>query len=282
MYRALLTSSLLLFLLSVGSETLAQDKKKTLKVAAVDREALRSRLAPERGIMLRDDAGREVRATLLSAHGETVRIQRLDDEREFEVLIDTFDSHTEERIRSWIAQDPEAVDYSLDIRAVRNLSGSDTFESLGRSITTKKWSYHVTVTNQTRNELNDAQVEFRVVYDDHVAFSRTSPYPGEGEDQQEGQAVDLPAMEFNDQIEFDTPVLETHAYEYNPTRGKREEIKDSIKGIWIRVVRHGKILAEFKSNEAFMRSLSWDNEDEVEIRITNKFRDSFEDSPGSE
>lgn len=96
--------------------------------------------------------------------------------------------------------------------------------------------------------------------------------------QQDGQAVELPDMNFNDEIGFDTHIVETQMYEYKPTRGQRDYLSDEIRGIWIRVVRHGDVIPGYKSGEAPMNNLSWDNERKVEIRITNKLLDSFDDS----
>jgi len=180
-------------------------------------------------------------------------------------------------IRHWIEVDPEAVDYSLELRASREMVDSSEFEIAGRYFKKVEWTYHVTLANQTRNELNDAQIEYRIVFDDNVAITRTTAMPGKGKNQQDGQAVDLPGMQFNDEIEFKTPVIETETYEYKPTRGDRDFLRDEVKGIWIRVVRHGEVIAEYKSNQAAMGDLSWDNEDEIEITITNRFRDSFEE-----
>lgn len=188
-----------------------------------------------------------------------------------------FDSETEQMIRHWIEVDPEAVDYSLELRASREMVDSSEFEIAGRYFKKVEWTYHVTLANQTRNELNDAQIEYRIVFDDNVAITRTTAMPGKGKNQQDGQAVDLPGMQFNDEIEFKTPVIETETYEYKPTRGDRDFLRDEVKGIWIRVVRHGEVIAEYKSNQAAMGDLSWDNEDEIEITITNRFRDSFEE-----
>lgn len=252
-------------------------KKKIIEVAAVDREFLQSPSARAGALLLRNDDGREMEERLVSAHGETIRIQRADDNKEFEVPISVFDDFTEQRIRSWIEEDPEAVEFSLDITAQRNLVDSNTFEVSGRSFKNTQWAYRVSLTNQTRNALNGAEVEYRIIYDDNVEFSRTSAMPGEGARQQEGQVVALPEVAFNDEVEFTTPPVETQTYEYVPSRGDREYSKDEIKGIWVRVSRHGELIGEFKSNEAGMASLSWDNEDEIEITVTNKFRDSFAD-----
>lgn len=284
----------LLFLAMAVQPVIAKEKKpvekkrKAIKVAAVKPETMRPASAPDPGFppsvtagwTLRDEEGREMQANLLSAHGEMVKIQRIEDEREFDVPIDMFDSETETLIRDWIEEDPEAVDFALDVKASRELVDSSEFDLAGRSFKRSEWSYKVTLSNKTRNDLTGAQVEYRIVYDDNVDFLRTTPMPGKGVNQQDGQAVDLPEMDFNDEIEFDTPTVETQCYEYKPTKGKRDYLRDEIKGIWIRVLRHGEVIAEYKSNEAAMNNLSWDNEDKVEIRITNKFRDSFEDSEG--
>jgi hypothetical protein len=60
-----------------------------------------------------------------------------------------------------------------------------------------------------------------------------------------------------------------------PQRGEREYSRDSIKGIWVRISKNGVVLYEYQSNPATMASLSWDNEDKLEIRVTNQFRDEF-------
>ena len=257
-------------------------KEKRLKVAAIDQEKLRSSSLSEGAWTLRNHDGDEIQAHLVSAHGETVKIQRVGDDREFDVPISTFDSSTEYRIRLWMEEDPDAVNYSLAISAQRNLLDSNDFRSSGKSFKRSKWAYRVTIANETRNDLNHAQVEYRIIYDDNVDFSRTIAIPGAGKGIQDGQAVDLPPMSFNDEIEFTTPPIETHTYEYEPNRGEREFSKDEIKGIWVRIVRHGETIAEFKSNEAAMGSYTWDSEGEVEIKITNRFRESFESTDSEE
>jgi len=258
------------------SESLSS-KKERVKVAAVRPEILRPRFEEDLHWTLRDQEGREVEAILLSAHGDTVKIQRAGDERQFDVPISMFDSQTENRIRNWMDRDPDAVDYNFDISATKELVDSEQFEMSGRSLRTTKWTYRITIANQSRNELSDATVEYRIIYDDNIAFMRTAAVPGKGKAQQDGQAVDLPEMQFNDEIEFETPFVEAHTYEYKATRGPRDFAKDDIKGIWIRILRQGEVVGEFKTNESVMNSYSWDNEEDIDIKITNKFRDSFED-----
>lgn len=267
----------LLFVTGLRSEP---KEKERIRMAAVDSDVMKSRRMPDPGWTLRDNEGREIQAMLLSAHGEMVKIQRVDDEQQFDVPISMFDPETEGRIRYWIEEDPAAVDYSLSIRADRRLIDESKVEISGREYKKSKWAYNVVIHNKTRNELNGAEVEYRIVYDDNVGILRTTVVPGEGAGQQDGQAIELPKMQFNNEIEFTTPVVELDSYRYDPACGAREQLEDEIRGIWIRVSRHDEIIAEYKSNEAAMSSLSWDNEDEVEIKITNRFKESFGETSG--
>jgi hypothetical protein len=269
---------------SPGEE--AEKKKPTIKLASIDREKMKSPSAfatTSDTYTLRDLEGRELEAYLLSANGDTIKIKRVDDEREFEVPMAMFDAESNEQIQRWMYEVPGAISYAVGISAQRLLVSSNEFTTGGKMIKTAKWSYRVTIANQTRNDLADAQVEYRIIFDDNVEFVRIAVGPGKGENQQDGQAIDLPDMVFNDEVEFDTPALDLHTYEFVPTAkgAEREFAKDDIKGIWIRVTRKGELIGEYKSNEASMASLSWDNEEEIEITVRNKFRDSFGDSAGS-
>jgi len=263
-----------------GTST-AQEKKEVKgkdsvrKVAVADRQLMNAPSAPDGSVTLRNADGQEIQAHLLSVHGDSVKIRRADDSRAFIVPISTFDEYTGEQIRQWVDRDPEAVNYSLSISAQKNLVDTSLFETASREFKTSKWSYRVSVANLTRNELSGAQLEYRIIFNDQVEFVRTAVGPGKGLNQQDGQAIDLPEMAFNDTIEFETPAVDLNTYEYSPTRGDREYAKDSIKGIWIRITKNGKLIGEYQSSPAALASVSWDNEEDVEIRITNRFRDSL-------
>lgn len=230
---------------------------------------------PDGSVVLRNLEGQEIRALLLTAHGESVKIKRAEDGREFTIALATLDEYSTARIRSWIDSSPDAVEYSVAITASRNLVNSTDFVTAGREFKTADWAYRITVTNQTRSSLDGAMAEYRIIYDDHVDFVRTAVGPGKGRNQQDGQAVDLPEMHFNDQIEFTTPPVQLQTYKYSPLRGEKEYVKDTIKGLWVRITKNGQTLAEYQSNPASMASLTWDNESDTEIRVTNRFRDNF-------
>ena len=248
-------------------------KEKTRNVAAVDPKVLRAPSAPDAVMTLRSVSGQEVEARLVSATGDHVTIERVGDGRQFVVPIGNLDNYSGERVRQWREQAPGAVAFNFAVTAPKTLGDSNTFMTAGRDLKTADWSYRVKLTNLTRNLLTGAQLEYRIVYDDEVEFAKSVVSPGKGANQQDGQLVDLPEMHFNDEIEFDTPPLQLHTYEYVPTRGEREYSRDSIKGIWVRVVKNGVVLYEFQSHPATMASLSWDNEDKLEIRVTNQVRE---------
>lgn len=250
-------------------------KEPVRKVAMAERQLMNAPSAPDGSVTLRNVGGQEIQAHLVSVHGDSVKIRRTDDSREFIVPIASFDEYTGEQIRQWMSRDAGAVEFSLSISSQKNLVDTSVFQSASREFKTSKWSYRVSVTNLTRNELSGAKLEYRIIYNDQVEFVRTAVGPGKGTNQQDGQAIDLPVMAFNDAIEFDTPALDLNTYEYAPPRGDREFAKDSIKGIWIRITRNGKIIGEYRSSPAALASVSWDNEEDSEIRITNRFRDSL-------
>lgn len=278
--RSLLLALALLVPLGAVPRVLAQaadpaKKEKTQKVAAVDPKALRAPSAPDAVMTLRSVAGQEIEAKLISATGENVTIERIDDARQFVVPLANLDNYSNDRVRQWMEQAPGAVDFAFAVTATKTLVDSNTFMSAGRDLKSAEWSYRVKVTNLTRNLLSGAQLEYRIVFDDEVEIAKTVVAPGKGANQQDGQLVDLPEMQFNDEIEFDTPPIQLHTYEYIPQRGEREYSRDSIKGIWVRIVKNGVVLYEYQSHPATMASLSWDNEDKLEIRVTNQFRDQF-------
>lgn len=251
------------------------------KVAAVDPALLSAPSASDESVLLRNLAGQEIRAELISAHGDSVLVRRAEDRREFLVPLANLDEYSVGRVRNWMDSDPQAVSFSLSINTTRNLVKTSDFMTSGKEYKTAEWSYRVTVTNQSRNELTGATLEYRIIYDDAVEFAKSVVNPGKGRNQQEGQAVELPTMAYNDQIDFDTPAVAMQTYKFVPSRGEKEYFRDQIKGIWIRVIRHGEVIGEYQSSPAQMGSLFWDNENELEIRVTNRFRDQFStSSPG--
>jgi hypothetical protein len=250
-------------------------EENTQKVAAVDPKALRELSAPDAVMTLRNVDGQEIEAKLIAATGDNVTIERIGDGRQFIVPLANLDNYTNERVHQWMDQSPGAIAFNFDVSATKTLLDSNTFMTAGRDLKSAEWSYRVKVTNLTRNVLSGAQLEYRIVFDDEVEIAKTVVAPGKGGNQQDGQLLDLPEMQFNEEIEFDTPPLILHTYEYVPQRGEREYSRDSIKGVWVRILKNGVVLFEYQSHPATMASLSWDNEDKLEIRVTNQFRDEF-------
>jgi hypothetical protein len=236
----------------------------------------------KRPVRLFNRDGRYLDGQLVSIAGNIVTVKRLADERHFEIPLDSLDEVSTRRVTAWMEQDPDAVDFSIGITAKKRQAESNTFESLGRVLKTSRWVYDVSITNQSRNELSDAEVEYRIIFNDEVEFVKTAMYPGKGANQQDGQAVKLPPMAFNGRAEFSTPPIEMHTYEYVPLRGEKEYFRDQVVGIWVRVLRQGKVIAEFQSNAASMHNLAWDGDEEIDIVVRDSFRDQFDPAKSAE
>ena len=261
---------------SVTSTSSEYNRDAALKAAARDRLDTRGEFYEE-PIRLYDVDGRLLEAQLVSAAGDVITVERSSDKRQFQVPLENFHSLSQRYIKLWLERDVDAIDYSLGFVARKRMLEDSDYETAGRTLTTTKWVYDIELTNRTRNELDGAEIEFRIFYDDEVKLLRTSAYPGEGIEQ-DGESVALPTMGFNARAEFTTPPVELETYRYDPTRGEREYRKDHLVGIWLRVVKGDEVIAEHRSNPTVMKDFVWDGEEATVITVTDSFGDEFKDS----
>ncbi len=252
-----------------------EKEKKPEKLLAVAGDGEKRLPFYERPMTLFDKSGRETEAMLLSANGETISIERTADGKRFEVPLETFDERSQRSIEIWMDRDPEAVQYAIGYEVQKRVLDSNSFES--RSTTTKRsqWVYDVVVTNLSRNELTDVELEFQIVYEDKVNMLRTTAMQGEGR-MHEGSSVQLPPLKFNGRAELTTPPVVLDAYEYDPTRGEREYFRDQLVGIWIRLVKGGRIISEYKSNDVTMKNEVWGGMESYKIEVKDSFKDNFD------
>jgi len=247
-----------------------------IAAAAADRQSTKGNFF-EDPLRLYDREGRLIEARLISATGDVITVERTSDQREFQINLENFHDTSQHYISLWLERDVEAIDYSISVVARKRLIDSSDYNMPYRVLTTSKWAYDVELTNRTRNELKGAEIEYRIFYEDEIYFLRTTPYPGKGM-LRDGESVKLPDMGFNASGKFTTPPVELDTYRYDPTRGEREYRKDKLVGIWLRVVKNGEIIAEHKSNPTVMSDFSWDDEDELEIIVTDRFAEEFKGS----
>ena len=221
--------------------------------------------------------GRHLDARVLAASSEAVTVQRLSDHQTFDVPMNSLDTASVQAVEAWVDRGAAGNAFALDFEVNKRMVESDSFSVSGRDFKKIKWAYDVVMTNQSRNELKDATLEYQIVYDDEVQILRTSAYPGKGQNMREGRDVNLPALAYNGRAEFTTPPVELQTYEYKPTRGEREFRRDEIVGIWIRVIREGEIISEHLSHPAAMEDLQWDADEEIEIIVRDSFQEQFDD-----
>ncbi len=247
-----------------------------IAAAAADRQSTKGKFF-EDPLRLYDREGRLIEARLISATGDVITVERTSDQREFQIDLENFHDTSQHYINLWLERDVEAIDYSFSIIARKRLIDSSDYNMPSRVLTTSKWAYDVELTNRTRNELKGAEIEYRIFYEDEIYFLRTTPYPGKGM-QRDGESVKLPDMGFNAFGQFTTPPVELDTYRYDPTRGEREYRKDKLVGIWLRLVKNGEVITEYKSNPTVMSDFAWDDEDELEIIVTDRFAEEFKGS----
>lgn len=219
----------------------------------------------ETEMVLKNTDGREMNARLLSASGEMVHVLRLEDEREFDLPITSLDRFSADRVRTWMDRSNEAITYAIDISVTKKPVDSGDFETGGRILEYRDWAYEIKLTNRTRNDLTDASVEYRIVYDDDVDIVRTAVGPGKGSNQQEGEAVSLPTLGYNGRAEFTTAPVRLHSYQYIPLRGPKEFERDRLIGVWVRIVRKDEVIHEFQSYPAVMEGLQWDGSEDIQV-----------------
>ena len=247
-----------------------------IAAAAADRQSTKGNFF-EDPIRLYDREGRLIEARLMSATGDVITVERISDHREFQINLEDFHDASQRYINLWLERDGKAIDYSFSLIARKRLVDSSDYNMPYKVLTTSKWAYDVEITNRTRNELKGAKVEYRIFFEDEIYFLRTTPYPGKGI-LRDGDSVKLPDMGYNAFGKFSTPPVELDTYRYDPKRGEREYRKDKLLGIWVRLVKNDDVIAEFKSNPTAMHALAWEEEDELEIMITDRFADEFKGS----
>lgn len=244
----------------------------SLPVLEID-PALPAHLQPVR---LYNKDGRHLDARLISATSERVTVQRLTDNQTFDLPMESLDAASVDAVDSWMDRGMEMQPFSLDFQVGKRMVESDSFSVGGRDFKQMKWAYDVVMTNQSRNELNDAVLEYQIFFDDEVQVVRTSASPGKGKNMRDGQDVKLPALAFNGRAEFTTPPVDLQTYEYKPSRGEREFRRDQIVGIWIRVIKEGEVVGEYQSHPS-LKDLPWNEDEEIEIIVRDSFEEQFED-----
>ncbi|MCB1233723.1 MAG: hypothetical protein KDM91_01470 [Verrucomicrobiae bacterium] len=262
-----------------GQEKPASEEAKSSTAAEADakKTAAKSAAFYKQPVRLYSRDGRSIDARLMSASGDRIQIERVADGREFFLSMSDLDSRSADRVQLWMDRDPDAIEFAFDFQVEKRLVTSDTFEyaATGRTIKTAKWVYDVSMTNLTRSDLRNAELEYRIVYDDEVAITRGSAYPGEGRRQMEGGSLELPEVGYNGKAEFTTAPVTIETYEMKPLRGEKEYQRDTVVGLWIRVRKNGEIVHEFQNNAAFMGDLAWDNGEGSPIEVHDRFKDQF-------
>ncbi|MGH8016756.1 MAG: hypothetical protein ACREIA_00430 [Opitutaceae bacterium] len=202
-----------------------------------------------------DTKGRTITAEVVDMTVSTIRIRR-DDGRTFEIAKDTLSKEDQEYLAAWELK-RAFVFGGVEIRARRVRLDSDRRLSNSRKKKEETWCFKVTVTNESRANLDGIVAEWRVFY--------INDSPREEKDELELKrkqgSVPLGTLEPGDETEFQTSALELETIQLRPgyfyTDTDRRTIKDAIEGVWIRIVQGREILAEYANPTSLTKTETW-------------------------
>ncbi len=197
-----------------------------------------------------DTQGRSITAEIVDTTVSTVRIRR-DDGRIFEIAKNTLSREDRDHLEAWELK-RAFIFGGVEIRARRVRLESDRAQSRTRKEKNDIWCYKVAVTNESRANLDGLVAEWRVFHIDDSPGKEK----GELKLQRKQGATPLGTLGPGDATEFQTSALELQTLVLRSKSNPRT-IKDSLEGVWIRIMRGSEILAEHANPTSLPKREAW-------------------------
>ena len=202
-----------------------------------------------------DAQGRAITAELVETTPKTVRIRR-EDGRTFEIEKSVLSAADRDFVAAWEYQ-RAFVFGGVEIKARR--VRLDAERRLTKSSVKKieSWCYKFTVTNDSRARLDGLIVEWRVFFVDDTATAETDKLPLQ---RSQGRSA-IGVLDPRATVELQSAPLELQitalrsGKHYSGTGKSR--IKDSLEGVWVRVMRGREVLAEYANPTSLLKSQAW-------------------------
>jgi hypothetical protein len=127
----------------------------------------------------------------------------------------------------------------------------------GTTVSTKvskeQWGYGVTIENKTFKPQDNLEVEYRQYVLDDVATGKPKlkSYPAK---------TTIAALPSGGKFKFDTtPVdIEKEEMKANYSRAGKEKVKDTLSGLWLRIMKDGQMIYEFQSPPDLKNKAKWE------------------------
>lgn len=202
-----------------------------------------------------DLEGRKIEAELLEANKTDVRIRR-DDGRVFDLQRSRLIQADQDYIDEWLRERAFAFG-GIDISTWRIRKGSKRSEAKSTTNIEEDWCYKITITNNSRADLGNLSIEYRVYYREDAIRKTKESHSVLHDD---GKAsIGLLAARDEVQLETNAIVLDVEqlkiGWKHRGT-GKRR-VEDSLEGIRLRIFSNGELLKEYASPTNLPEKFSW-------------------------
>lgn len=209
----------------------------------------------------RDARGRTMRAVIVRTSPKYVWVRR-DDNQTYRVPLSTFSDPDREYIANWkrsaALADPEAIEFSVS----RYSAGSEREKTRSRKTTIERHGYVVTLKNATTLDLNNLEIEYRIFAlrgdvgsmgqdrdrEPFAGTARIEELPAQNEAKFKTDAIALTSVSLRSGWVFssrDTP------------NSNQRKIRDELGGVWVRVRKDNKIIAEYSTPSTLMEDEPW-------------------------
>lgn len=159
-----------------------------------------------------------------------------------------------------LAQQAEGT-ITLDIHAEKKCLDKEKKKANNATVTTEKWVYEVAIKNGSFRDLAGLTVEYRMFMKDDSVRTKSTKIPLR---KQEGTTLidalaNLAVFKFQTEVmEIETSLLDS-GWTYKD-KGSKRQSKDSLYGIWLRVMKDGQMVAEFVNPPALKDKEKWQAE----------------------
>jgi len=221
--------------------------------------------------VFKDTKGREIEAEIVATSGtDKIIISRAG--KEFPVPINMFSLDDQTYIKEWIKEHPDAerldvkINWFVDLKRAEGDSAMVDKVDYDERLQTQNWVYDFSISNAGPSDLSDVRVVYQILIEDIVDangnFRRMSITNEKAKAEIQRIKVEVPieSLPANKRADIKKQ-FSTEKYVDRDGRRVAVAAQDKITGIWIRIYKGDKIIADYSrpATGASMRDIPWDD-----------------------
>lgn len=203
-----------------------------------------------------DQQGRTIKATVIRATENEVWIRR-EDGPSFQVALTTLSKADQEYVARWRKIDAIRVPNALEFSARRFPEGRETFDDGSIRTTRESYGYEITLTNRSPVDLSDLQIDYRFFVREGSPGVTGQKRPVRTQDGKDGIAF-IPSRGTGS---FRTKTVTLISTKLRPgwvyADGSKTATTDDLRGICVRIMQDGEVIAEFSTPAKLMERETW-------------------------